>query len=231
MKVLITGAAGAIGSVLTKGLQTRHDLRGFDNQPMPDLQDAIVGDITDFELVKSVVTGMDAIIHLVNVPGGEWDHSLQNMIGTYNVFEAAHQCEVARIAYASRAGILPQSFYPRTIQRTADMLPKPESYYTITKVFGESMGYMYSARYDMEVVSVRIGNFNAERDQPEHPHHLSHGDCVRVFEQAICHPDVNYEMVFGVSDSDWPLYDLEHGRQVIGYHPQDQSQVSENKRK
>ena len=231
MKVLITGAAGAIGSVLTKGLQTRHDLRGFDNQPMPDLQDAIVGDITDFELVKSVVTDMDAIIHLVNVPGGEWDHSLQNMIGTYNVFEAAHQCEVARIAYASRAGILPQSFYPRTIQRTADMLPKPESYYTITKVFGESMGYMYSARYDMEVVSVRIGNFNAERDQPEHPHHLSHGDCVRVFEQAICHPDVNYEMVFGVSDSDWPLYDLEHGRQVIGYHPQDQSQVSENKRK
>ena len=78
MKVLITGAAGAIGSVLTKGLQTRHDLRGFDNQPMPDLQDAIVGDITDFELVKSVVTGADAIIHLVNVPGGEWDHSLQN---------------------------------------------------------------------------------------------------------------------------------------------------------
>tara|TARA_Y100001960_G_C14591453_1_gene785895 strand:- start:198 stop:893 length:696 start_codon:yes stop_codon:yes gene_type:complete len=231
MKVLITGAAGAIGLVLTKGLKTRHDLRGFDNQPMPDLQDAIVGDITDFELVKSVVTDMDAIIHLVNVPGGEWDHSLQNMIGTYNVFEAAHQCEVARIAYASRAGILPQSFYPRTIQRTADMLPKPESYYTITKVFGESMGYMYSARYDMEVVSVRIGNFNAERDQPEHPHHLSHGDCVRVFEQAICHPDVNYEMVFGVSDSDWPLYDLEHGRQVIGYHPQDQSQVSENKRK
>ena len=231
MKILITGAAGAIGSVLTKGLQTRHDLRGFDNQPMPDLQDAIVGDITDFELVKSVVTDMDAIIHLVNVPGGEWDHSLQNMIGTYNVFEAAHQCEVARIAYASRAGILPQSFYPRTIQRTADMLPKPENYYTITKVFGESMGYMYSARYDMEVVSVRIGNFNAERDQPEHPHHLSHGDCVRVFEQAICHPDVNYEMVFGVSDSDWPLYDLEHGRQVIGYHPQDQSQVSEDKRK
>ena len=231
MKVLITGAAGAIGSVLTKGLQTRHDLRGFDNQPMPDLQDAIVGDITDFELVKSVVTDMDAIIHLVNVPGGDWDHSLQNMIGTYNVFEAAHQCEVARIAYASRAGILPQSFYPRTIQRTADMLPKPENYYTITKVFGESMGYMYSARYDMEVVSVRIGNFNAERDQPEHPHHLSHGDCVRVFEQAICHPDVNYEMVFGVSDSDWPLYDLEHGRQVIGYHPQDQSQVSEDKRK
>ena len=231
MKVLITGAAGAIGSVLTKGLQTRHDLRGFDNQPMPDLQDAIVGDITDFELVKSVVTDMDAIIHLVNVPGGEWDHSLQNMIGTYNVFEAAHQCEVARIAYASRAGILPQSFYPRTMQRTTDMLPKPESYYTITKVFGESMGYMYSARYDMEVVSVRIGNFNAERDQPEHPHHLSHGDCVRVFEQAICHPDVNYEMVFGVSDSDWPLYDLEHGRQVIGYHPLDQSQVSEDDRK
>jgi uronate dehydrogenase len=153
------------------------------------------------------------------------------MIGTYNVFEAAHQCGARRVADASRGGILPRSFYPRTMQRTAQMLPKPDSYYTISKVFGESIGYMYSARFDMESVSVRIGNFKADRDQPEHPHQLSHGDCVRVFEQAITHPGVKYEAVFGVSDSDWPLYDLDHGRKVIGYHPQDRSHVPEEDRK
>ena len=143
MKVLITGAAGVIGTVLAKGLRERHELRGFDNQEMPGMSDAVVGDIGDFDQVKAATEGMDAVIHLVNVPGGQWEHSLQSMIGTYNVFEAAHQCGVRRVAYASRGGILPQSFYPRTIQRTADMLPKPDSYYTISKVFGENIGYMY----------------------------------------------------------------------------------------
>ena len=230
MKILITGAAGVIGTALANGLRERHELRGFDCREMPGTDDAIVGDIGDFDLVKTATEGMDAVIHLVNVPGGQWEHSLQSMIGTYNVFEAAKQCSVRRVAYASRAGVLPRSFYPRTVQRTADMLPKPDSYYTISKVFGESIGYMYAARFDMEVVSVRIGNFKADRDQPEHPHQLSHGDCVRVFEQAITHPGVEFETVFGVSDSDWPLYDLDHGRQVIGYHPQDRSHVPEEER-
>ena len=225
MKVMITGAAGAIGSVLAEGLKDRHEVRGFDTQEMPDLDDAFVGDISDHDLVTAASEGMDAIIHLVNVPGGEFEHSLQSMVGTYNVFEAAQQNSVKRVAYASRAGVLPQSFYPRTIQRTMEMLPKPESYYTISKVFGESIGYMYSARFDMEVVAVRIGNFNRNRDLPAHPHHLSHGDCIHLFEQAITHPCVKFEVVFGVSDSDWPLYDLDHGRRAIGYYPQDRSQV------
>ena len=225
MKVMITGAAGAIGSVLAEGLKDRHEVRGFDTQEMPDLDDAFVGDISDLDLVTAASEGMDAIIHLVNVPGGEFEHSLQSMVGTYNVFEAAQQNSVKRVAYASRAGVLPQSFYPRTIQRTMEMLPKPESYYTISKVFGESIGYMYSARFDMEVVAIRIGNFNRDRDLPAHPHQLSHGDCIHLFEQAIIHPNVKFEVVFGVSDSDWPLYDLDHGRRAIGYYPQDRSQV------
>ena len=79
----------------------------------------------------------------------------------------------------------------------------------------------------MEFVCVRIGNFNLERDQPEHPHHLSHGDCVRVFEQALIHPGVKFEIVFGVSGSNWPLYDVEHGKRAIGYEPQDYSEVPE----
>ena len=230
MKVLITGAAGAVGTVLAAVLRDRHQLRGFDREEMPDLTDAIVGDIGDFDRVRAATEGMDAVIHLVNVPGGQWEDALQSMVGTYNVFEAAHQCSVRRVAYASRAGVLPQAFYPRTMQRTMDMLPKPDSYYTISKVFGESIGYMYSSRFDMEVVAVRIGNFNRNRDQPAHPHHLSHGDCVRVFEQAITYPGVKFEVVFGVSDSDWPLYDMDHGRQAIGYHPQDRSHVPEEER-
>jgi len=230
MRILITGAAGNIGTVLARGMGDRHQFRGLDSVPMPELDDAVVADIGDADAVLQAAQGMEAIIHLVNVPGGEWEHALQSMIGTYNVFEAARQVGIRRVAYASRAGLLPSSYYPRTIHRTADMPPKPESYYSISKVFGESIGYMYSARFEMEVVAVRIGNFKLDRDQPEHPHQLSHGDCVRLFEQAITHPGVKFEIVFGVSDSDWPLYDIEHGRRVIGYDPQDRSEVPEDQR-
>ena len=85
---------------------------------------------------------------------------------------------------------------------------------------------MYSARFDMEVVAVRIGNFKRDRPLPQHPHHLSHADAVRVFEQAVNHPGVKFEIVFGGSDSTWQLYDLAHGRKVIGYHPQDKSEAT-----
>ena len=223
MRVLITGAAGAIGSTLVKAMKDRYSLRGLDRVPMPDLEDTIVGDIADFELMLKATRGMDAVIHLA---GGQhpWEEALIQMIGTYNVFEAAQQNHVRRVAYASRAGLLGP--YPKSMKRTMDMLPRPESYYSITKVFGESSGYMYSARFGMEVVAVRIGNFKRERDQPEHPHHLSHGDAVRVFEQAITYPGVKFEVVFGVSDSTWELYDLDHGRKAIGYYPQDKSDVT-----
>lgn len=226
MRILITGAAGAIGSTLVKGMKDRYSLRGLDRVPMPDLEDAIVGDIADFDTMLKATKDMDAVIHLAGVPSGgaPWEEVLQNnFIGTYNVFEAARQNGVRRIAFASRAGLLGP--YPKNIMRTIDMMPRPQSYYSVSKVFGENLGYMYASRFDMEFVSVRIGNFKRDRPHPEHPHQLSHADAVRVFEQAVTHPGVKLEIVFGVSDSTWQLYDLEHGRKVIGYHPQDKSEV------
>ena len=41
-------------------------------------------------------------------------------------------------------------------------------------------------------------------------------------------PDVKFEVVYGVSDSNWPLYDLEHGRRSIGYNPQQKSIVTDD---
>ena len=110
-----------------------------------------------------------------------------------------------------------------------DMLPRPETLYSLSKVFGEGLAYIYASQHGLEVVAVRIGNFRLERDQPEHPHHLSHGDAARVFERAIIAPldqlEVPFAVVFGVSNSNWPLYDLEHGRRAIGYDPQDFADV------
>ena len=220
MRILITGAAGAVGTILVEGLRDRYQLRGFDREPMPDLADAVVGELTDFEAVVRATQGMDAVIHLAGNPSGAapWQEILHsNFIGTYHVFEAARRNSVRRIAFASRAGLLAP--YPEEITRTIDLPPRPESYYSISKVFGENLGYMYASQFGLECVSVRIGNVRADRPQAEHPHHLSHADLVRVFERAVIHPCVQYEVVFGVSAGDWPLYDLEHGRRAIGHIP------------
>lgn len=94
MKILITGAGGAIGSVLVKGLRDRYQLRGFDRVPLPDLEDAIVGELTDFESVTKATRAVDAIIHLAGNPSGAapWEEILHsNIIGTYHLFEAARQ--------------------------------------------------------------------------------------------------------------------------------------------
>jgi uronate dehydrogenase len=227
MRVLVTGAAGSVGQCVVRGLEKSHHVRGHDRVAIPDLADQVISDLNDFDSVQRAVEGMDAIVHLGGLPGGDdWDALLQsNFIGTYNVFEAARQHGVKRIAYASRAGVL--SPYPKGMTRTVDLVPRPLGHYTISKVFGESLAYSYAHRHEMEIVCVRIGNFKLERDLPEHPHQLSHGDCVRVFECAITHPGVRYEVVFGVSASNWPMYDMEHGKRAIGYEPQDIAIVPE----
>ena len=229
MRILVTGAAGRVGSTVAKGMLDRHEVRGHYRVEIPYLDDTIISELDDFAAVLEATRDIDAIAHIGGLPGGnEWEPMLQsNFIGTYNVFEAARQNGVKRIAYASRAGVL--GLYPRSQTRTMDMTTTPVGIYTVSKVFAEALAHSYAHQHDMEMVCIRIGNFKLERDQPEHPHHLSHGDCVRVFEQALTHPGVKFEIVFGVSGSNWPLYDLEHGRQTIGYYPQDCSFVPEDR--
>ena len=229
MRILVTGAAGQVGSTVARGLRTRHQVRGHDRVPMPELDDTIVSDLNDFDAVLEATRGMDGVAHIGGLPGDdEWEPIHQsNIVGTYNVFEACRRNGVKRVAFASRVGVLGQ--YPRGVTLTVDIVSTPIGFYTISKVFGESIAYSYAREHDMGCVCVRIGSFNLSRDQPEPPLHLSHGDCLRVFEQALVHPNVTFAVVFGVSDSNWPLYDLEHGRQAIGYCPQDRSLVPEDR--
>ena len=222
MRVLITGAAGGIGQTLIEGMKDRHTIRGLDRLPTPNLEDSIVGDTADRETVQGAMEGMEAAIHLAT-EGPDWNATLRSVQAIYNVLEAALETGTRRIVLTSRAGFLDD--YPHDEMRRVDMVPCPRSHHDVGKIAGENLGYMYACEYDLEVVVVRIGNFKAGRTRSEHPRILSTGDAVRVYEQAIIHPGVKYEIVFGVSDSDWRLYDTEHGRQAIGYEPGDMSKV------
>ena len=224
MRILITGSSGKIGQTLIKGIKDRHRLRGLDRLPTPDLEDARIGELSNLDDVLQAAEGMDAVIHLgaAASPHSPWDQVLQsNIIGTYNVFEAARRCAVKRVVFASRAALL--DAYPKYITRRTDYFPIPDSVYSVSKVFGESLAFMYAVQHGMEVVVVRVGHFSLELVKPQHPRHLGHADALRVFEQAATQPDITFEVVFGVSDCSYPMFDLDHGRQTLRYMPSDKS--------
>ena len=154
MRVLVTGAAGRVGSTVARGLKDRHDeVRGHDRVPMPDLTDTVVSDLTDFDSMLEATRDVDAVAHIGGLPGGnEWETMLQsNFIGTYNVFEAARQNGVKRVAYASRAGVL--TLYPRSIHRTVDMTTTPVGIYTVKQGFRRGAGpLLLPDQHDMEFV-------------------------------------------------------------------------------
>src|SRR5262249_48167734 len=158
----------------------RYHIRGLDLMPMPDLEDTVVGDIRDFDTVLKATQGMDAVIHLVNIrtKRSEWEDCLDNVKATQNVLEAAVRSNVRRVAYSSETGVLGPP--PITVRRTLTMIPRPQSYYALSKVFAENLGHLYAAKHGIGFVSVRIGRINRNSGLPKHPHDLSPGDAVRV---------------------------------------------------
>ena len=263
-RVCITGGAGAVGSAVIANLLRRGTfdiIRSLDIVPTlesaltgqvwpTDVVKSTVGDVSNWEDVRAAVEGMEAVIHLSGV-GHEWEDNLsQNLVGTYNVFECSQLAGVRRIATASRAGVTgqpndgPGSPYPDDFTKTTDIEYKPVGHYTVSKVFGEAMGYSYAQQFGIGVVACRIGNLSRERDHPTHPHHLGWIDAGEVFAQAILHPlkpivhpggrtthggrEVRFYKVFAVSDSNWPMYDLDHGRTAIGYYPVQRSEVPQD---
>ena len=228
-RILVVGAAGTVGSSVVNGLKDRYEVRGLDIKQMPGIEDAIVGSVLDFDTCLKATEGMDAVIYLVNIGTKRdwWEDLHDNMMGTRNIFEAARQSGVLRVAYSSETGVMGP--LPIEVQRTVGLHTRPAAGYPMSKVFGEKLGYLYSSKYNIGFVSVRIGRIDPNGEagsgsvEPLHPYDLSHADAVRVFERAVVHPGVKYEIVFGVSDSSWELLDLDHGRRVINYFPQDRS--------
>jgi len=226
-KVLITGAAGRVGRALVRGLGEGFSLRGFDRTPAPECEDFHPGDLSDLELLTRASSGMDAVVHLAGSadPGAPWELVLgANIVGTRNALEAARRAGVRRFVYASRAGLVAQ--YPDHLTRGVDFKPCPTDLYSVSKCFGESLGYHYSVAHGLEVVCVRIGNYTAGREAPTHPHHIGEADLVSAFERALVQPRVQFEIFFAVSDSTYPLYDLDHGRQAPANYPGQKSSWS-----
>jgi uronate dehydrogenase len=204
--VLMTGASGGIGTRLRrllKGVYPRFRLS--DLKPPADLapdEEFVAADLADMAAVEKAVAGIDGIIHLGGFSvEGPWDviHSA-NIVGCYNLFEAARRAKVERVVFASSNHAV--GFYPRSRRIGPDDRVRPDSRYGVSKAFGEALGSLYASKHGMRVTNIRIGNFG---DEPVDERRLSiwlkPEDLVQLVRIGLEHPDIRCQIFFGASDN------------------------------
>lgn len=227
-RVLITGAAGTIGTALRAGFAgVYRPLRLSDIRPIagvtPD-EEAVPADLTDLASLEALMEGVDCIVHLGGVPReGPWEAILENNIrGTYNVFEAARAAGVKRIVFASSNHVI--GFYRAAGTVGIEEPARPDSRYGVSKAFGEALGRLYADKHGLSVACLRIGSF---RPRPEHPRQLatwvSPRDLTQLVRRCIDHPDFHYLVLYGVSNNTRSRWLNPHAS-AIGYAPQDNAE-------
>lgn len=226
-RVLLTGASGRIGACLRTGLRAELDeLRLTDLQvpeppPVPP-ETFIAADLADREAVVRAMEGVEAVVHLGGVADeAAFDALLgPNIVGAYNVFDAARRAEVRRVVYASSNRVT--GFYPVEERLTGAEPPRPDGLYGATKAFGEAVARMYSDRFGLEAICVRIGSFEEIPSEPRHLRTwLSPADAVRLFRACLSAPDVGFLTVYGSSANGRSWWDLGEAERRLGYEPQD----------
>jgi uronate dehydrogenase len=229
MKVLVTGAAGSIGSVLVRGLADRgHAVRGLDLVAGP--LDAcelgwIVGDCLDPAVAGAAVDGVDAVVHLAGNPDEDsLPASLESHVHTTGrLLEAMLEHGVDRMAYASSNHAVGRT--PRTDLLTTDVRPRPDTFYGVAKAGAEALLSLYADRHDLTLTALRIGSFEPRPSTVRAlSTWLSPDDAVRLAEAAILRTTSGFEVVYGISANTRAWWDLGPGR-ALGYHPRDDAEA------
>jgi uronate dehydrogenase len=230
--ILITGAAGRIGTMLRSRLaRPGRVLRLLDVVPLAPPpgpgEESVTASVTDMAAVTAACAGAAAVIHLGGIPTeGAWAPILDvNVNGTYTVFEAARRAGVPRVVFASSNHAV--GFTPRAEFPAADgAAPVPDTYYGVSKAAGEALAALYARRYDLEAICVRILScFDRPRDPRMLATWLSPDDAGRLFEACLTAPAPGYRVIYGVSANTrggWVSLD---GARALGYEPRDDAEA------
>jgi uronate dehydrogenase len=227
-RILITGAGGGIGRSLRETLQGVYPVLRLSDRvalaPAREGEEVNRTELSDFAAVERMVTGVDGIIHLGGISGeDEWPTILEgNIIGLYNVFEAARRAGVKRIVFATSNHAV--GFYPRAQKIDHRVVPRPDSRYGVSKAFGEAIASLYSDKYGIGVLCTRIGNFGSKPiDKRRLSIWISPRDYTQLVRIGLEHPDIRYEIMYGVSNNQRSWYDNSNAER-LGYRPQDDSE-------
>jgi uronate dehydrogenase len=223
----MTGAAGGLGKVMRPRLKANCDvLRLSDLTPMDPAQageEVVQADLADPQAVHAMVEGCDAIVHFGGVSmENPWPGILRgNIMGVYNLYEAARLHGVKRILFASSNHVM--GYYKQSDVVDALSPPRPDGMYGVSKAFGEDISRLYFDRYGIETVCMRIGSSTPEpTDRRMLSTWLSHDDLHRLITASLTAPVVGHSIIYGTSKNASCWYDNRLASH-IGYKPEDSS--------
>lgn len=227
-RLLLTGAAGGLGRELRPRLKAICDVLRLSD--VADLGSAADGEelmpaaLQDQPVVHRLLEGVDAVVHLGGISvEGPFEPILQaNIVGAYNLYEAARVHGVKRIVFASSNHVT--GFYRQDEVIDADAPMRPDGHYGLSKAFGENLARFYFDRYGLETVCLRIGSsFPEPKDRRMLATWMSYDDLERLVVASLTAPVVGHSVIFGMSDNATTWWDNTKARH-IGYRPQDSSE-------
>lgn len=232
--ILVTGSSGRIGKAVCGELLSRGlPVRGFDLVPDENLEECITGSLTDPAALERAMENVKCLIHLAATPDeADFESELlpNNLVGVYNLLEAARKASVSRVVLASSIQMNWGHSGPFPI--TVDMPETPLTWYAATKAFAEAAGHLYSAKHGIQVIMVRPGFCPRVKEHLEEISrsnnyqdlYFSPGDAGRLFACLVeANIEERYCIIYGASK--WihrPTIDLEPTKQLCGYEPRDQ---------
>lgn len=227
-RILLTGAAGIVGSALRPLLSAR-----FEEVLLTDLSEIETlasnesftkANLGDLNLLTDLALEVDGIVHLGGLVGADFsfDEVLgANVVGSHHVFEAARRAGGLPVVYASSHHAI--GFRQRTDIIDETTAPRPDSFYGLSKAFGEEVGSYYSDRYGMKVLSIRIGFVGSEVIDERRLHTwCSPRDLMQLVEIGLTTPGLGFQIVYGVSEVPEPFFDNRNAER-LGYRPKDRA--------
>ncbi len=223
-RVLLTGASGDVGTRLRKLLKPIYpELILSDIKEPANLEPGetfIPAHLADFNEVLRAVNGAEGIIHLGGFSvEGPWETILNaNIIGCYNLYEAARQSGVKRIVFASSNHAV--GFYPREKTIPTEVIALPDGRYGVSKLFGEGLGALYAYKHGIGTLAIRIGHVGDKPlDRRRLAIWLKTEDLVKLVRIGLERPDLLFEVVYGVSDNKRAWWDNSNAER-LGYKPE-----------
>ncbi|WP_163848459.1 NAD-dependent epimerase/dehydratase family protein [Pseudooceanicola aestuarii] len=228
-KILITGAAGRLGTELRRGLAPLADtLRLADRTEIPDLaphEEAAIFDLADMAATMAAIEGCDAIVHLGGAPQEHpWEEILaSNIQGGYHIYEGARQHGVKRVVFASSVHAI--GYHRLADHIDTDAPVRPDSLYGVSKCFVEALASLYWDKFGVESACIRIfSSFPEPADRRMLWSWLSFDDLIRLVSASLTAPHVGHTIAFGISDNRVKPVDMSSTGH-LGYQPQDNTEA------
>ena len=246
-KILITGGAGLIGSILIKNLGHKYEFSSIDLRKVEGIE-STESSLDNLSQIIPAFKNIDTVIHLAAdpAPDGSWDSVLKNnLISTYNVFEASRINKVKRVIFASsnhsEGGNYLDAPWKHICNGNFDLLKendydlitenhniRPDGLYGVSKAYGEALGSYYNDYHNLSSFHLRIGWVIKGDDPTFSPFALSlwlsYKDVTQIMELCIDAPEsYRYDIFNATSDNQWKIFSIEKIKNKLGYKPKDRA--------